>query len=156
MVKSSGLKVLLLEREQKADREERLNGNNFVLDLFFHAIAFAGDGDNFGVMEEPIENGGSEGGIVIEDTGPLFERLVCGENNGAMFIALADDLKEEVGAGLIDGEVAEFINDQETWREELFKLRFEAVGGLSGGESVDDIDGDGKEHGFAHETGSMG
>ena len=150
------MKVPLLKGEGNRDKAERSNGNDFVLNLLFHPIAFTGDGDNFGVMEEPIEHGGSEGGIVVEDAGPLFEGLVGRENNGTMFIALADDLEEQVGTGLIDRQVTEFINDQEAWREELFEFRFKAVSGLSGGVCVDDVNGCGKEHGLALEAGSMG
>ena len=52
-----------------------------------------------GVVEEAVENGGCDGGVVIEDGGPLFEGLV-GEHNGAAFVASADNLEEEVGPPL--------------------------------------------------------
>jgi len=43
------------------------------LDLIFHAIASSLDEDGFGMVQESIENGGGEGGVVIEDLGPILK-----------------------------------------------------------------------------------
>ncbi len=78
----------------------------------FHAIAGALDDDGFGVVEEAVEDGGGDGAVVVEDGGPLLEGLVGGEDDGAAFVALADDLEEEVGAVLVDGQIANLVEDQ--------------------------------------------
>ena len=56
------------------------------------------------MVQESIENGGGEGGVVIEDLGPIFEGTVGGNDDGAALIAKADDLKQEIGAMLVDGQ----------------------------------------------------
>lgn len=43
------------------------------------------------------------------------EALVAGEDHGAALIAAADELKEEVGPGPVDGQVADLVNDEQPW-----------------------------------------
>ena len=47
-------------------------------------------------------------------------------HDGTLLVAPADDLEEQVGAGLVDGQIAEFIDDQDGWGEELLEFGFEA------------------------------
>ena len=61
-------------------------------DLILHAVASAFDHDRFGMVEQAVENGGSERAVVAEDLGPLFERLVGREDDRSALVALADDL----------------------------------------------------------------
>jgi biotin synthase-related radical SAM superfamily protein len=44
----------------------------------------------------------------VEEERPLFEGFVGGEEDGAAFVTGADDLEEEIGTALIDGEVTDF------------------------------------------------
>ena len=69
------------------------------------------------MVEDSVQQGAGEGGIVVEDRGPVFESLVGGQHDGTTFVTLADDLKEQVGAVLVDGQVAEFVDDEESWLE---------------------------------------
>ena len=64
------------------------------------------------MMKEAVEDGGGHGGIVIEDRGPLFEGFIGGETEGPPLIASTDNLEKQVGAGLVDGHIAEFIEDE--------------------------------------------
>jgi 8-oxo-dGTP pyrophosphatase MutT (NUDIX family) len=49
---------------------------------------------------------------VPKDLCPLAKALVEGENDGASLLAARDELEEEVGAVLVNGDVAVRINDQ--------------------------------------------
>ena len=53
-----------------------------------------------------------------EDLSPLGEGEVAGDHGGAPFIALAEHLEEQFGAGLGQRHEAEFIDDEQTrsWR----------------------------------------
>lgn len=82
------------------------------LDAVLHAVAPALDDEGFGVVENAVENGAGEGGIVVEDAGPLLEGLVGAQDDGAAFVALADDLEEQVGPVFVDG-VAQLVHDQQ-------------------------------------------
>ena len=78
----------------------------------FHAVTAAFDDDGFGVVKESVEHSGGNGAVVIENRGPLFVGFVGGQGDGTAFVTLADDLEEQVGAMLINGQVTEFIQDQ--------------------------------------------
>ena len=61
------------------------------------------------MVEQPIQDGGGDGAVIVEDGWPEFEGFVGGEDDRATFIALADDLEEEVGAVLVDRKIADLI-----------------------------------------------
>ena len=77
--------------------------------MILHAVGRALDDDGFSLVEEAVQNGGGDAGIVTENRRPLLERLVGGDDEGAALVALADDLEEEVGASLVEGQVADFV-----------------------------------------------
>jgi hypothetical protein len=76
-------------------------------DTVFHPIAGTFNYDRFGVMKKAIEDGGSNGAITVEDSGPLFEGFVRGDDDGTAFVSLADDLEKQVGSALIYRQVAD-------------------------------------------------
>ena len=80
------------------------------IDLVLHAIAFAFDNYGFGMMQKPVEDRGSDGAVIVEDFRPVLEGAVGGQQNGSALIAVADDLKQEIGAGFIERQIAKFIN----------------------------------------------
>ena len=84
-----------------------------VFGAVLHAEAGAFEHDGVAVVEEAVEHGGGDGGVAVEDGGPLFEGLVGGQDDGAAFVAGADDLEEQVGPALVDGQVADFIKDEQ-------------------------------------------
>jgi hypothetical protein len=61
------------------------------------------------MMQEPVEDCGSEDAVVVEDLRPVFERAVGGDDDGAPLIALGDDLKEEIGPVFVDGQISQFV-----------------------------------------------
>ena len=54
-----------------------------VFDLIFHAVAFALDGDGLGVMQQAIQHGGSQRGVVVEDLGPVLVGLIGGQQRSS-------------------------------------------------------------------------
>jgi hypothetical protein len=68
---------------------------------------------DIGVMQKPVEQRGGERGVVVEDFRPGFERPIGAHQDGAALVALGDDLEQQVGAELIDREVADFVHDDE-------------------------------------------
>ena len=61
------------------------------------------------MVQKAVEQSRSEDRIVIEDAGPLLIDPVGCNQGGAALIAMADDLKQAVGAELVDRKVAEFV-----------------------------------------------
>lgn len=104
------------------------------------------------MVKEAVEDGGGDDAVVVEDGRPVFEGLVGGEDDGALFVALTDDLEEQVGAEFVDGQEAELVDDEKRRAKELGEFLVEAVGLLCGGEGVDDVSGGGEEGAMALEA----
>ena len=64
------------------------------------------------VVGEPIKQGPGES-FGAEHLGPLLERQVRGNQSGTTFIALAEHLGEQFGAGLGQWHEAQLIDDQQ-------------------------------------------
>src|SRR6266404_6385039 len=48
-----------------------------------------------------------------EHAGPFVEWQIAGDDGGAALVALAEDLKQQLGAGRRQGYIAEFIDEQQ-------------------------------------------
>jgi hypothetical protein len=64
-------------------------------------------------MKQTVQDGRSNGAIAVEDGRPLFEGFVGGKDDRTAFVTLADDLKEHVGSALINGKVADLVEDKD-------------------------------------------
>jgi hypothetical protein len=73
----------------------------------FHPEDLALDDDGLSPVQHAVEDGRSHAGIVVEDFRPALERLVGRDDDGAAFIALANDLEEQVGGDLVEREIPE-------------------------------------------------
>ena len=65
------------------------------------------------MVKHAIKNGSRDRDIPVKDIRPVLEGFVGCDQGGSPLIALAEDLKEKVGSELIDGQVAELINQQD-------------------------------------------
>jgi hypothetical protein len=74
--------------------------------MLFYSIAISFDLYQGSMMDEAIDGGRGEGIVLVEDFSPIPEGSVCGYHDGAAFIAIGDDLKEEFGPLLVHGEKA--------------------------------------------------
>ena len=63
----------------------------------FEAVAFAGDLDDLGVVQEAVEDGGG-GGDVAKELSPFFDGTVGGHECGTYFVTAHDDLEEVLAA----------------------------------------------------------
>lgn len=80
--------------------------------FFAQAIAMAANVEGGGEVEEAVENGGSQH-LVGEDVAPFAEGLIGSKNDAALLITTRDQLKEELGGHAVEGEVADFVQDEE-------------------------------------------
>ena len=60
-------------------------------------------------MQETIQHRRSDGAVVIENRGPVFEWFVGRQDNGSALVTLADDLEQQIGAPLVNRQVTDFI-----------------------------------------------
>src|SRR3954470_14429735 len=68
--------------------------------------------DDVRAVGEAVDDGFGESGVG-EDLGPFAEREVGGDDQAAAFVALREDLEDELGGTVGQGEVAELVNDNE-------------------------------------------
>ncbi len=64
------------------------------------------------MMREPVEQRGGHLGIA-EDAGPFAEGQVGGDDDRRALVELADQVEQKLTAGLGEGQIAQFIQDQE-------------------------------------------
>lgn len=84
----------------------------FLLFSVSGAVGLSFQGDDVGMVDEPVDGCGSDGGIA-EGFTPPGEREVAGDDDGTGFIAGGDELEEEIGTISIKWDVAQLIdNDQ--------------------------------------------
>ena len=70
----------------------------------FHAVTWSFDNDGFAVVHDSVQDGGGHDRIVREGFCPVFIGAVCGDDGGCFFVAVAEDLKEELGSDAVDEE----------------------------------------------------
>src|SRR6266705_2188512 len=78
----------------------------------FEAIAVAVHFEDMDVVGEPIEQRAGQP-LGPEHAGPLVERQIAGDEGGAALVTLAEDLEQELRAGRRQGDIAEFVDDQQ-------------------------------------------
>jgi hypothetical protein len=81
----------------------------------FEAPAFVAGLDDVAVMREAVEQGRGHLGIA-EDAGPFAEGEIGGDEDRGALVEAADEMEEQLTAGLGEGEMAEFVEDDEVER----------------------------------------
>ena len=105
----------------------------------FEPPTFIDGFDDVAVMGQSIEQGGRHLGVA-EHAGPLAEGEVRGDDDGRALVQLADEVEQELSAGLGERQIAEFIEDDELHpRQMLGKSALVSVAGLSL-EPIDEVD----------------
>ena len=74
-----------------------------------HPVAFAVDVEDDAAVEQPVEHGGGDHGVV-EDLSPGPDPEVGGQHGGAFEVALGDDLEEGCGGFAGQRQVAHLID----------------------------------------------
>jgi len=76
------------------------------------APAFVAGLDDVAVMRETIEKGRGHLGVP-EDSGPLAEGEIGGDDDRGALVEPADKVEEQLAAGLGEGKIAELVEDGE-------------------------------------------
>src|ERR1019366_3085899 len=69
------------------------------------------DVDDVAVLSEAIDES-TEAGSVVEHGAPLLESEIGRDDDGADFVATADDMKEQVRGAAVAGDVPELVEDK--------------------------------------------
>ena len=103
------------------------------------APAFVAGLDDLAMMSETIEQGCGHLGVA-EDGWPFAEGEVCGDDDRGALVEPAHQMEEQLPAGLGEGQVAEFVEDDEVAADELVCGAALAPGAEFGLEVVDQVD----------------
>lgn len=119
------------------------------LDLILHAEALALDEDGLGMVEQTVEQRQGQRGVVVEDIRPVLVGPIGRYGERAALVALADDLEQKIGAELVDGQIAQLVQQKQRGFQIAAERLLQAAGALRGGKRVDEIDGGGEQHRIA-------
>ena len=64
------------------------------------------------MMGEPIEERGGHLGVA-EDAGPFAESEIRGDDDGGLLVEAADEVEQQLPAGLGEGQAAQFVEHHE-------------------------------------------
>lgn len=81
----------------------------------FHAITFSFNNHSLSMVEQPVKQRRCQRAVIIEDFRPFLKHTVGCDHKGTLFISLADDLEEQIRPVFIDGQVTQFIQDNQCW-----------------------------------------
>ena len=95
--------------------------------------------DDIAVVRQPVEHGGRHFGVA-EDLRPVGEGEIRGYDNRGVFIELADQMEQQLSAGLAEGQIAEFVDDDEIMAQQSLDDPTAPSGGLFLFELIDEID----------------
>jgi hypothetical protein len=123
-----------------------------LLGTILEPIAASGNGDDFGVMEQPVEDG-TGGGHVAQKFSPFFDGTIGGHQGGAVFIATHNDLQEDLAAFWRQDLEPHVVNDKQIGLEVFSQQAALAGLGSLEGELAHQIEDRAVEH---QETGLDG
>ena len=93
-------------------RSGRFLASGFADGAVFEAVAFAGHGEDRGVMQEAVEDG-SGGGHVLKQFAPVLERTVARHDGRARLVAAHDDFEQILAGVLRQGAQAHVVDDEQ-------------------------------------------
>src|SRR5271168_3944304 len=92
------------------------------------------------MLGEPIQESGGEL-VVTEDPVPLAEGEVGSDDGGGPLVASREDVEEQLAAGLLEGDEAELVEEQERGPAETVLEARERPGVACLGERADEVGG---------------
>ena len=105
----------------------------------FEALGVVAGLDDVAVMCEAVEQGCRHFGVP-EHAGPFTEGEVRGDDDGGAFVEPADEVEQELSAGLGEGQIAKFIEDDEVHAGQMLSYpALPPIAGL-GLEPVNEVD----------------
>ena len=88
--------------------------------ITFRAKAVTLDDHRLPMMHQPIDHGGGQSVIDVEDPAPVTEGTIRGDHDRSGLVAGRDDLKQQVGTAFVDGQIAQLIQDHEVEAGQAF------------------------------------
>ena len=104
------------------------------------AIAFPFNRDRLPVMHQPIDHGGRQRVVDVEDLAPIPESAIRRDDDRTGFIAGCDDLRHQVSTSFVDGKISQLIEKEKFRSNILAEFFLQRSIQLCSGQYVDHID----------------
>ena len=62
-------------------------------------------------MHQPVDQGRCQGVVHVKEFAPFPEGTIRGDHNRSNFITGGDNLEQQIGPALVDGQIAQLIED---------------------------------------------
>ena len=72
------------------------------------------------MMHQPVDQGCGEGVVHIEELAPFPDGTIRGDNDRSHFITGGDKLEQQIGTTLVDGQIAQLIEEEKSVKHETF------------------------------------
>ena len=79
-----------------------------------HAIAVSLNDDRLPVMHQPVDQGRGQGVVHVKQGAPFPEGSIRGQHDRSGFITGSDHLEQQIGPALVDGQIAQLIEEEKT------------------------------------------
>jgi hypothetical protein len=79
-----------------------------------HSIARSLNNDRLSVMHQPVDQGRCQRVVHIKEGAPFPEGSIRGEHDRSDFITGGDNLEQQIGPALVDGQIAQLIEKENT------------------------------------------
>ena len=76
-----------------------------------HTITVSFNNDPLPVMHQPVDQGRCQGVVHVKDFAPVPEGSIRGDHDRSNFITGGDNLEQQIGPMLVDGQIAQLIED---------------------------------------------
>ncbi len=78
-----------------------------------HTITVSFNNDPLPVMHQPVDQGRGQGVVHVKDFAPVPEGSIRGDHDRSNFITGGDNLEQQIGPMLVDGQIAQLIEERE-------------------------------------------
>ena len=76
-----------------------------------HAKTVSLNNDRLPVMHQPVDQGRCQGVVHIKEFAPFPEGTIRGDHDRSNFITGGDNLEQQIGPALVDGQIAQLIEE---------------------------------------------
>jgi site-specific DNA recombinase len=102
-------------------------------------------GEDLGVVDEAVDHGGGDD-VVGEGFAPAPEGQIRGDHDRALFVAGCDELEEQIRGVVVEGDVADLVDDDEFVAADFLEFDFELPGMVCCREAGDPVAGGVEQH----------
>ena len=104
--------------------------------MILHPVAVASDVDDMAVVHKALDESRRHD-LVAQHAAPVLETLVRRQHSRRLLVPGVDELEEERGAVLVDRQVADLVDHQQSRMGEHAQPPGQIAGGLGFGEGLD-------------------